>query len=208
MQIKSVSFLFLSYFLSFSFFAIAQEKPIERIFFGKRAGSVWNMAIQEQNIGGIYAYRPIFYKFKKEENWQKIGFFGNKLHGFFENDPAKMAIFKKFRTKKIISQLIYPVSYSFSTAWLVASFLHSVKTNHFSPLSLVNNPYSLSFLGGFILSSWGFTMIGRSAEYELIKLRNLSFLGANEPFFKKEKRIYYHFGGISDDGILLFHLSF
>jgi hypothetical protein len=162
-----------SFYFSSNIQGYSQIKPNKNdsIFIGKRGNLVWDKKIQEINLGNTWFtyYYPIYFKRNRNDEFQRIGFLGNKLKDDLNSLPASKREFKKYRIKKSLSFFALPVAASSLLIWTNIG-IDEVIIGH--PRPFLSNK-SLPFLGTYLICFTGGIYLNTKADINLlISVRN------------------------------------
>lgn len=140
--------------LTFPLFGQNQNTP--QILIGKREHTYFSREIKEENLGLLKtAYYRIFFKLEGEEKYRQTGIFGKKIKPYLETNPQSLALFKKYRTKKMISYGCLAGSLVSLTGWFYNSVNYIGNNSNPTLKGLFTSPGSLIGLAAYV--GFGFT---------------------------------------------------
>lgn len=104
----------------FSLLSLSAQEENPTIYLGKRGMTIFDRKISEFNLGRFgTAGRRIFFKVGEQDDFQGIGFFGQKILPYLQDDQLAMEEFDRYRKNRIAAFSASVISSGCMLGWLI-----------------------------------------------------------------------------------------
>jgi hypothetical protein len=136
----------------------------------KRNGSILQREVLENNIGLEGGYlKPIFFKSRKKDEWEKAGYLCNRLKPYLYANTAAKKEFQIYRNQAFASHGLIVPAFGSLIAYQVVSINNVVNKKSKTFIGNYFRPNSLACLAVYFGSFYGSIYLNKNAETHLFK---------------------------------------